>query len=149
MVRDELMEANFIGLKMQRDFALDGNKYLTYDDGYARFWKTQYPFNNESTADTRKEGLGILNKFFMSTQGTNYPPGNIKVLDVTKEAPAVMEKYFLNNDIEDILKAILDREELTEDYYEKYTELAGALYLEKEPTDSAQTILGFPSLTAD
>jgi hypothetical protein len=106
--------------------------------------------NNESTADIRKEGLRVLKKFFMSTQATNYPPGNIEVLDVTKETPAVMEKYFLDDDIEEILKAVLDREqELTEDFYEKYTEIAETIYLEKEPSDYAQTILGFPSLTAD
>ena len=85
----------------------------------------------------------------MSTQATKYPPGNIEVLDVTKETPAVMEKYFLNNDIEEILKAVLDREELTEDFYEKYTEIAETIYLEKEPSDYAQTIIGFPSLTTD
>jgi hypothetical protein len=61
----------------------------------------------------------------------------------------VMEKYFLDNDIEEILKAVLDREELTEDFYEKYTELAGTIYLEKEPSNYAQTILGFPSLNTD
>jgi hypothetical protein len=60
-----------------------------------------------------------------------------------------MEKYFLDNDIEEILKAVLDREELTEDFYEKYTELAGTIYLEKEPSNYAQTILGFPSLNTD
>jgi hypothetical protein len=59
----------------------------------------------------------------------------------------VMEKYFLDNDIEEILKAVLDREELTEDFYEKYTELAGTIYLEKELSDYAPTILDFPSLT--
>jgi hypothetical protein len=85
----------------------------------------------------------------MSTQATKYPPGNIEVLDVTKETPAVMEKYFLNNDIEEILKAVLDREEFTEDFYEKYTEIAETIYLEKEPSDYAQTIIGFPSLTTD
>jgi hypothetical protein len=85
----------------------------------------------------------------MLTQATKYPPGNIEVLDVTKETPAVMEKYFLNNDIEEILKAVLDREEFTEDFYEKYTEIAETIYLEKEPSDYAQTIIGFPSLTTD
>jgi hypothetical protein len=115
-VCDELMEANFIGLKMQPNFALDGNEYLTYDDGFARFWMTRYPLDNESMADKRKEGLCVLKKFFMSTQATNHPPRNIKVLDVTQEAPAVMEKHFLHDNIEVILKAVLDREELKEDF---------------------------------
>jgi hypothetical protein len=71
VVCDELMEANFIGLEMQRDFSLDGNEYLSYDDGYARFWMTRYPLNNESMADRRKEGLHVMKKFFMLTLATN------------------------------------------------------------------------------
>jgi hypothetical protein len=60
-----------------------------------------------------------------------------------------MEKCFLDDNIEEILKAVLDREELNEGFYDRYTELAGTIYLEKEPSDYAQSILGFPSLTTD
>jgi hypothetical protein len=94
---DPLTEANFIGLKMQGDFALTGNEYLLYDDGYARYWMIV------STADTRSEGLRVLKSFFMSTQATNYPPGSIEITDMTTELPA----YFLDNDIEESLKPLL------------------------------------------
>jgi hypothetical protein len=58
-----------------------------------------------------------------------------------------MEKYFLDDNIKEILKAVLDRDKLQEYFYEKYTELVQTIYLEKEPSDYAQPILGFPSLT--
>jgi hypothetical protein len=73
-VCDELMEANFIGLKTQRNLALVGNEYLSYDDGYARFWMTRYPLNNESTSDTRKEGLRVLKKVFNVDAGNKISP---------------------------------------------------------------------------
>jgi hypothetical protein len=144
---DSLTETNFIGLKMQRDFALTGNEYLKYDDGYARYWMIRYPPQNVSTPETRSEGLRVLKSFFMSTQATNYPPGIIEISDMTTDIPAVLEKYFLDDDIEEILKASFDLEELEESFYERYTELAQTIYLEKEPSEYAQAILGFPSLT--
>ena len=66
---------------------------------------------------------------------------------MTTDIPAVLEKYFLDDDIEEILKASFDLEELEESFYERYTELAQTIYLEKEPSEYAQAILGFPSLT--
>jgi hypothetical protein len=57
-----------------------------------------------------QEKKDFMSFAFKSTQATNYPPGNMEILDVTQEAPVVMEKYFLNNNIEEILEAILNRE---------------------------------------
>jgi hypothetical protein len=85
----------------------------------------------------------------MSAQATNYPPGSIEIVDIIKEGPAVMEKIFLYSDIKEILKALLDLEEHNKDFYGEYTELAETIYLEKEPSDYAQSMLGFPSLTQE
>ena len=149
LVNDALSEANFIGLKMQRDFSVDGNATLFYDDGYAHFWIIRYPPENESTADTRKEGLRVLKSFFMSSQATDYPPGSIEVFDFTTDVSAVLEKYFLDDDIDKIVKASFDMEDLNDTFYERFTALAETIYLEKEPSGYAHTILGFPSLVPE
>jgi len=146
---DSLTEANFIGMKMQRNFALAGNEHLLYEDGYPRFWMIRYPPGNVSTAETRREGLRVLKTFFMSAQGTAYPPPNINIVDLTTEVPVVFEKYFLDDDVEEILKISSDLEELCDTFYDRYTALAESIYLNKEPSAYAQTILGFPSLTPE
>jgi hypothetical protein len=45
-------------------------------------------------------------------QATNYPPGSIKIVDITKEDLAARKKIFLDKDIEGILEALLEIEEL-------------------------------------
>jgi hypothetical protein len=123
LICNSLTEANFIGMKLQHDFNNNGNQHLLYDNDSARFWMIRYPPQNVSTAVTRKEGLHVLKTFLMSTQATNYPPGSINV-DITKETPAVMEKIFLDEDIEEIVKALLHIDKLNNRFYCKYTELA-------------------------
>jgi hypothetical protein len=85
----------------------------------------------------------------MLTQATNYPPGSIDIVNITKEDPTVLEKIFLDSDIEEILKCLLDIEELNGKFYCKHTELAETIYHKKEPSDYAQSILVFPLLTAE
>ena len=50
---DALTEANFIGLKIKRDFEVDGNEPLLGSNGFARFWMIRYPPEDESTPETR------------------------------------------------------------------------------------------------
>ena len=141
---DALTEANFIGLKVQRNNELDGNESLLGSDGFACFWIIRYPPENESSPETRREGLRVLRQFFMSKTGTSYPPGDIKVVDDTCDAPAVLEKFFLDDDIEEIIKASFDSTEIDHEFYETYKQFAKTLYSEKEPSDFAKMELGFP-----
>ena len=54
---DELTEANFIGLKIQRNNENNGNEPLSGSDGFSPWWMVWYPPENDSTPETRKEGL--------------------------------------------------------------------------------------------
>ena len=147
---EALTEANFVGLKVQRDNGSAGNEPLLDDGGYARVWMIRYPPGNESTSETRKEGLRVLKDFFMSNQATDYPPSAIKLVDVTCAEPAdVLETFFLDADIEEIVKASIDITEVEEDFYEKFTAFAETIYLQKEPSAFAKEILGFPSLESE
>jgi hypothetical protein len=64
-------------------------------DGYSRWWMIRYPKENESTPETRKEGLHVIKIFFMSKKGTNFPPNDIKLVDDTDgDVPAVFVIFF-------------------------------------------------------
>lgn len=141
-----LTDANFIGLKIQRDNENGGNEPRLDDDGYSRVWMIRYPPDNESTAETRKEGLRVLKNFFLSKTATNYPPSIIKIVDDTSDVAVVLENIFLDDDIDEILKASFDSTELNDDFYDNFTEFAETIYLKKEPSSYAKDELGFPEL---
>jgi len=143
---DSLTDANFIGVKNMRDQTLEGNENLLDDGGYARQW---IPPDNVSTVETRTEGLRVLKAFLMSKEGSDYPATTIDTVDTATDVPEVLEKSFLDDDIQEIIKATFDFEELNDSFYEKFTSLAKTIYMEKEPSDYAKTILGFPSLTPE
>jgi hypothetical protein len=141
---DALTEANFIGLKEQRDNDDEGNETRKDSDGYAKIWLIRYPPENESTKATRREGLRVLKNFFMSKTASLYPPNEIKTVDATTDIPCVLDTFFLDSDIEEIVKTFIHEDELNDGFYAKFTTLAQAIYLEKEPSVFAQLTLGFP-----
>ena len=142
---EELTEANFIGLKAQRNNEIDGNEGLKGSDGYSRWWMIRYPSGGQSTPETRQEGLRVLKTFFMSSKGTKWPEDDISVHDATPDVPVVLEKFFLDDDIEEIVKTSFHVSEMNDDFYEKYTSVAKTFYLEKDPSHFAKSVLGFPS----
>jgi hypothetical protein len=145
---DELTEANFGDMKVQRDNDVSGNVPLKNVDGFSRFWMIRYPPENVSTVATRKEGLRVLKNFFMSRKASDFPPPTIRVVDRTCiNEDAALESFFLDDDIEEIVRASLDVTEIEEDFYENFPDVARTLYLEKEPSGFAKNELGFPSLT--
>ena len=144
---EELTEANFIGLKIQRNNENNGNEPLSGSDGFSRWWMVRYPPENDSTPETRKEGLQIIKKFFMSKKGTDFPPIDIKLVDDTDGVvPAVLENFFMDDDIEDILTTSFEISEMNDTFYGKYTTFAKNIYSDKDPSHFAKTNLGFPSL---
>ena len=143
---EELTAANFVGLKMRRDTEIPGNEILKDSEGYSRIWLLRYPEGTESTVDTRKEGLRVLQNFFMSKISTTYPPKDIKLVDHTLDERPVMESFFLDDDIEEIVKISCGPDVLGEEFYVKYPEFASKMYCFQEPSDFAKKELGFPSL---
>jgi hypothetical protein len=101
---ENFTEANFIGLKIRRNNEINGNKIFLGSDGYSRWWMIWYPPENESTPDTRKEGLRVIKIFFITKKGTDFPPRDFKLVDETDgDVPAVLELFFMDDDIEEIL----------------------------------------------
>ena len=108
---EDLTEANFTGLKIRRN--------------NERWWMIRYPKENESTPETRKEGLRVIKNFFMSKKGTDFPPNDIKLVDDTDgDVPAVLENFFMDDDIEEILQTSFEFSEMNDDFYGKYTTFA-------------------------
>ena len=144
---EDLTEANFTGLKIRRNNEINGKETLSGADGYSRWWMIRYPQENESTPDTRKEGLRVIKNFFMSKKGTNFPPNDIKLVDDTDgDVPAVLEFFFMDDDIEEILQTSFEFSEMNDDFYGKYTTFAKKIYSKQDPSHFAKSILGFPSL---
>ena len=143
---DELTEANFVALKTRRDKDSPGNVPLKDDDDYNRMYMIRYPPQNESTKETRSEGLRVLKNFFMSKKSTTYPPADILTVDRSVDEPSVLEDFFLDDDIEEIVKASCEITELEETFFENYKTFALNIYRYKEPSNFAKDQLGFPSL---
>ena len=141
-----LTDANFVGLKMRRDNESCGNEPLLDEKGFVRVWMIRYPPENESTVETRKEGLRVLKTFFMSKAATNFAPNIIKVVDDTTDDAVVLETVFLDDDIDEILKASFEETELDDDFYGNFTTFANHIYCNKEPSSYAKDDLGFPAL---
>ena len=133
---------------MKRDSETPGNETLKDSDGYTRIWLLRYPEGTESTVETRKEGLRVLQNFFMSKISTSYPPKSIILVDHTKEDRPIMESFFLDDDIEDIVKTSCEDDVLNDQFYTDYTSFAKKMYCYREPSDFAKTKLGFPSLAS-
>ena len=143
---ESLTDANFSELKIQRDNDIEGNEPLKDAEGYSRVWMVRYPPENESTSQTRKEGLRVLKSFFMSSIATDYPPKEIKIIDDTRDVPAILDRFFLDSDIEEIMRSSFDVTEFEESFFENYTEVARTIYSEKKPSEFARFQLGFPEL---
>ena len=109
-------------------------------------WMIRYPPENQSTFDTRREGLDVLKDFFMSKLGRDYPPQNINLVDDTSDDTEVLESFFMDDDIEEIVTSSFDKDELDEEFYRKFTVFAKSIYSDKEPSEFAKSELGFPSL---
>jgi hypothetical protein len=145
---DELTDANFVGIKIKRSKDEIGNEPLLDPDGFARIWILRYPLDGESTHESRQEGLRVLKTFFMSKKATDYPPTSITVFDNTTDNVPVLEDYFLDVDIEEIVKASCEPEEINVEFFEKYPDFASKIYVDKEPSMFAKEQLGFPSTLA-
>ena len=143
---NELTDANFTGMKMRRDTETPGNEILKDCEGYARIWLIRYPEGTESTVETRKEGLRVLQNFFKSKISTTYPPKDIVLVDRTLEERPIMESFFLDDDIEEIVKLSCDTDVLDDQFYTTFPVFAKKMYTFQEPSDFAKGKLGFPSL---
>lgn len=139
-------DARFADCKQRRKPGTD-NELLVDKNNFWRSVLFRYlPKNEDSTVDTRMEGLAVLKDFFMSKTGSDYPPQDIQLIDNTNEDdPHSLDMFFMDKDIIDIVKNEFEDSELNEKFFSTYPRLAKKMWNGPHYPPFAHE-LGFPSL---
>jgi hypothetical protein len=97
-----------------------------------------------STPETRQQGLSVIKTFLLSRSNSDFPPTDITTMDLTDEQdPPALDMFLLDQDIETIIKQEFREEDLNEDFYTDYPDLARKLWGGNHYNDFARS-LGFP-----
>ena len=143
LVVQSLTTANFTGHKVRRNQG--SNDPMKDPEGYWRHVIVCYP-QGGSTVASRQEGLRVLKEFFMNGEHHCYPPTDINVMDATDVSnPPALDEFFQDGDIEQIIKADIEAEELDSEFYSKYMEMCGKIYSNEVPSFYVRG-LGFPDV---
>ncbi len=143
IISDELSKANFTFVLVRRKPNTD-NEIMDDDRNFHRNIIVRHVPDGESTKETRQHGLDVLETFLKSPQNTLNKIINIPTIDCTNESdPHSLDTFFLDNDIETIVRYVIDESELNKDFYSKYNELALKICSGKHYSTFARQ-LGFP-----
>ena len=87
-----------------------------------RLYFIRYPPENESTAETRLEGMAALNRFFRDENFSKFPAKkDFEMCDATDEENfRPLDEHFLNSDIKKFLEEDVPEENLDENFYENF-----------------------------
>ena len=136
-------ECNFYK-KAYRRIPQSANEHLCgTKKGYWRSVILRYPKENESTPQTRQDGLNALSSFLKDSRFSKYPINNIITVDMTDEdnLPS-LDTFLMDDDIKNIMEQDIDEEELNKEFVSKYPEFAKRIYAGNNYSDWART-LGF------
>ena len=139
----ELQAANFTRCVYRRvPRSADGN--MTGERGYWRVVIIRYPPENETTPESRQEGLRILKQFLLNPQYSDYPPRDITTRDATDpENIPSLDDFFLDNDIKELMEEDIDAINLNEHFYQNFPEFAEKCWAGPHVSQWARG-LGFP-----
>ena len=140
---EELKKANFTSYLYRR--LPNTNQTMMSSKDFRRALVLRYVPTRLSTKTTRQDGLKVLSKFLNSQQNTIYVGKNdIPVVDKTDEAnPPALDCFFLDDDIESIIRNVFEEDELDNNFFIKYNNLALKLWSGTNYSDFARH-LGFP-----
>ena len=135
-----LIDAGFFAASFQREnIFVDDRKHG--NDNWPRYWMIrEVPGGNQSSVETRREGMEILKSFFMDPRNTSYPPKSIECMDHTSERPSAMQHFFLDRDVLRILARIIDDEYHNPLFSSRFPE--HALVAFPGPTYPAEAVVG-------
>ena len=136
-------ECNFYK-KAYRRIPKSANEHLCgTKKGYWRSVILRYPKENESTPQTRQDGLNALSSFLKDSRFSKYPINNIITVDMTDEdnLPS-LDTFLMDDDIKNVMEQDIDEEELNKEFVSKYPEFAKRIYAGNNYSDWART-LGF------
>ena len=138
-----LVDGNFHSVPYRR-LPNTNNEHAINNNSFWRYVILRYPPNQESTSETRQEGLALLSAFFKDPTHSRFPPANINLVDETDEQnlPS-LDHYLFDDTIQEVMTEDLDETILNGNFYMDYN--AFALKCWAYPFHSAWACsLGFP-----
>ena len=139
-----VLESNgFIGYYYMRQ-SLDSNERKSGVDGFPRYMLVRcVPEGNPSSAQTRKEGLNVLESFFKHKKTSKFPPTQIRTADLTADPPKALNEYVLDKDIFILLGNIFEEEVLNRDFVSTFPEISRVIFRGPSYPEEAVSRLGF------
>ena len=139
----ELQEANFNRYYYRRRPG-SNNEILVGRKNYWRLIMIRYPPEQESTAETRQQGLEVLSSFLKNPEYTRFPPKTIDTIDATSEDnPLPLDHFFLDRDIQEIMEEDIEEANLNSDFFQKFPDFARLCWSGNHYSNWARG-LGFP-----
>ena len=144
---DDLKDGNFVGYTDRRKANTDNEKMpVSANSEYSRTLMTRYAPSNESTPETRQEGLRFLSNFLKDGRYSDYPPRVIETQDITnvEDFPS-LDEYFMDDKIKEILIEDLEEEMVNSQFYEKFKDFALKVWKHDHYSEWAKNVLGYPA----
>ena len=119
-----LVDGNFHSVPYRR-LPNTNNEHAINNNSFWRYVILRYPPNQESTSETRQEGLALLSAFFKDPTHSKFPPANINLVDETDEQnlPS-LDHYLFDDTIQEIMTEDLDETILNGNFYTDYSAFA-------------------------
>ena len=142
---EELDSGNFHRTDFRRQPNTD-NEHLTNDaDDFWRRVVIRYPPNQESTPESRQEGLKLLSAFFKDPKHSKFPPKEITLIDATDEDNfPPLDEFLMDEDIRACMEEDMDRKILNGSFYGQYKEFALKCWGHSFVSQWAVNTLGYP-----
>ncbi len=138
-----LKDANFGPIVFRRDPGTDDEPL----EGQKGFWRQiiiRYPSEQESTPETREEGLRVLKAFFLRKDTQQFPPSDITTHDAADpENPPPLDRYFMNETIKNFMEEDINETSLNESFVQEWPEIAAKCWASSQVSQWAYS-LGFP-----
>ena len=141
-----LTDAGFAELKTHR-IPGSANEIYKNKEKNGKYWRSiimRY-VPEGSTAESRQEGLSILEGFLKDERFSRHPPTKLELRDITdEEDPHALDSFFMDEDIEKFMNIYLDADLFGKDFFEEYDDFSVKCW--KGPHKSGfASRLGFPA----
>ena len=113
-------------------------------DDYMRQVIIRYAPDQESTEESRQQGLAALADFFGDERFSKFPAHNIQKMDVTDEDDyEPLDRFLMDDQIKDVIVTCCDSDDLKSDFASVYEDFANKIYAGQNVGKWARETLGF------
>jgi len=141
---------NLVDMVHQRMPNTDNEKVTTSTtETYPRTLFIRYPEGNETTEETRQQGLNAIKGFLQDPRFSTYPPSDIDLIDLTNEDnPTALDEYFLDDTIKQMMEEDIPTENLDSEFATSFPEFARKCWRFNHISDWGLRMLGYADLIA-